>query len=259
MYQTSTLCTFLRTLVCCVVVWAALSIQAMAQESEHSDPYTVDDPKEWHEAFVPAPFGVIGYGNLSLMGEPDEGLSHPNPTRAALMVYYDAWQAGLEMRPEATYVRLMPRSVGRDGYIAGFIEYGWATATGVDYYGSTQVTVNETRTGMGLSVRSGSSEKIGARLFFDGAFGLLNRKTNVDGIWDYTDDTFYYGGQFGVLARIPLSSLVVSAGPCIEIGSGMLTGGESGVIISARSYFRVGLQLEIALNLNRPTYLTGAQ
>lgn len=237
---------------------------AACQESDFVDPYTIDDPKEWHESSVPAPFGVIGYGNLPLTGKPEEGSSYQYPTRAGLMVYYDAWQAAFEMRPEATYLRLMPRTVGRDGHVAAFIEYGWATANAQveEYYTGaiTPLTVSETRTGMGLSVRSGSSDKVGARFIFDFAFGLLDRKTNADGYMMSDDTEFYYATQIGVLARFPIGSFVVNAGPCFELGRGMLTySSVPGAVIVDETYARLGLQFEVALNLNRPAYLTGAQ
>jgi hypothetical protein len=259
-----TLCTYVCALACCVSVVSVMSTQAFGQESEHSDPYTLDDPKEWHEASVPAPFGVIGYGNLALTGKPEEGSSYQNPMRAGLMVYYDAWQAAFEMRPEATYVRLMPRTVGRDGYVAGFIEYGWATANAQvgDYYSGaiTPLSMSETRTGMGLSVRSGSSENVGARFIFDFAVGLIDRQITDDGYTMTDDNNFYYTTQIGVLVRIPMGSFIVNAGPCFELGSGMLTySSVPGAILVGESYARLGLQFEVALNLNRPSYLTGAQ
>lgn len=239
-------------------------MQAFGQESEHSDPYTLDDPKEWHEAVVPVPFGVIGYGNLTLTGKPEEGSSYQNPMRAGLMVYYDAWQAAFEMRPEATFVRLMPRSVGRDGHVAGFIEYGWASANAQveDYYSGaiTPLSVSETRLGMGLSVRSGSSDNVGARFIFDFALGLLDRQTNSDGNTRNDINNVYVASQIGVLARIPMGSFIVNAGPCCELGSGMLTySSVPGAIVVGETYTRLGLQFEVALNLNRPSYLTGAQ
>ncbi len=258
-----TLCTIVCTLACYVAVVSVMSIQALGQESEHSDPYTLDDSKEWHEAFVPAPFGVIGYGNLALTGRPEDGSTYQNPMRAGLMVYYDAWQAAFEVRPEATYLRLMPRTVGRDGFIAGVIEYGWAAATGEEsnyYSGTTPVTINETRTGMGLSVRSGSSENLGARFLFDAMIGLL-RQERRGADYTYTESgRIYYTLQIGILARVPLGSLVVNAGPYFELGSGMQTSsGIPATILLDEIYSRLGLQFEVALNLNRPSYLTGAQ
>ncbi|MEY2719179.1 MAG: hypothetical protein RLZZ273_545 [Bacteroidota bacterium] len=254
----------LRHLVTCFAVVVAMSMQVFGQESEYSDPYTIDDPKEWHEALVPAPFGVIGYGNLALTGKPEEGSSYQNSTRAGLMVYYDAWQAAFEMRPEATYVRLMPRSVGRDGHVAAVLEYGWAsTSAEVDsYYGgtTTPLMVSETRTGVGLSVRTGSSENVGARFIFDATIGLLDREFKSNDLTTNESNSIYYTLQIGVLARVPLGSLVVNAGPCFEFGKGMQTySGVPGAILTDETYARLGLQFEVALNLNRPSYLTGAQ
>ena len=254
----------LRHLVTCFAVVVAMSMQVFGQESEFADPYTIDDPKEWHEALVPAPFGVIGYGNLALTGKPEEGSSYQNSTRAGLMVYYDAWQAAFEMRPEATYVRLMPRSVGRDGHVAAVLEYGWAsTSAEVDsYYGgtTTPLMVSETRTGVGLSVRTGSSENVGARFIFDATIGLLDREIKGSDFTTNESSIIYYTLQIGVLARVPLGSLIVNAGPCFELGKGMQTyAGTPGAILTDEAYARLGLQFEVALNLNRPSYLTGAQ
>ena len=259
-----TLCTYVCALACYIAAVSVMSTQAFGQDSEHSDPFTLDDPKEWHEAFVPAPFGVIGYGNLALTGMPEEGSSYQNPMRAGLMVYYDAWQAAFEMRPEATYVRLMQRTVGRDGHVAAFIEYGWATANAQieqSYSGAiTPLSISETRTGMGLSVRSGSSDNVGARFIFDFAVGLLDRQINDDGYTMSDENNIYYTTQIGVLARFPMGSFVVNAGPYLELGSGMLTySSVPGAILDGEAYARIGLQFEVALNLNRPSYLTGAQ
>lgn len=244
-----------RFMLFCVA--AALFAQPMqAQETEHIDPVSLDDPKDWHEAYMPAPYGVIAHGSLALYGEPEEGTKLPNNLRAGLMVYYDAWQIGVEMRPEASYVRLMPRTVGRDGYVAGVLEVGFASARGevYDWYSGTSEVkdITETRYGMGLSARTGASETLGGRFLFDATFGKVERQ--------HADADIYWQLQLGALARLPLGAFVVNAGPYMEYGTTMLTyATDPPEVYFNETYFRAGLHFEVALNLNRPHYLTGAQ
>lgn len=242
------------TLFC---VAAAMFAQPMqAQETEHIDPVSLDDPKEWHEASMPTPYGVIGYGSIPLYGTPEVGTKYPNTLRAGLMVYYDAWQLGFEMRPEASYVRLMPRTVGRDGYVAGVVEIGFASARGevYDWYSGDLALLDftETRYGMGISARSGASQTLGARFLFDMTVGLAERQNAAS--------SYYVTAQLGALLRVPLQSVVISAGPYVGLGSGMLTYEQEPPVVEVDAgYLRAGLHLEVALNLNRPQYLTGAQ
>lgn len=242
---------------------AMLSMPSYAQDSEHSDPLTVDNPADWHEAYVPPSFGVIGYGALPvLFGAPAEGTSRPNSLRAGVSLYYDAWQVGFEMRPEATYVRLMPRTIGRDAYVAAVLELGFASADALYYnYTTGRVeteTVTETRYGMGISVRTGRSENVGVRFLLDGTFGLATRTTNAP---FPIDNAFYYTFQVGALLRVPIGPIAVNAGPYIEAGTGNLSimDGSAKFLKLNESFFSGGIQVEIALNLNRPQYLTGAQ
>jgi hypothetical protein len=228
-----------------------------AQDSEYSDPFALDDYKDWHEATMPTPYGVIAYGTLPLYGQPKEGTELSNPFRAGVMAYYDAWQAAFEVRPEATYFRLMPRSVGRDGFIAAVLEVGFASTSFEtdDYYeGPQTVKVSETRYGMGISYHSGNSESIGPRYLLDATFGYVDRTVLQD------DFPLYYTLQAGVLLRVPLGPVAVNAGPYLEYGQGMLTYTATPRDIDTKAtYFRAGLQIEVAMNFNRPQYLTGAQ
>lgn len=228
-----------------------------AQDSEYSDPFALDDYKDWHEATMPTPYGVIAYGTLPLYGQPEEGTELSNPFRAGVMAYYDAWQAAFEVRPEATYFRLMPRSVGRDGFIAAVLEVGFASTSFEtdDYYeGPQTVEVSETRYGMGISYHSGNSESIGPRYLLDATFGFYDRT------FQQADHPFYFTLQAGVLLRVPLGPVAVNAGPYLEYGQGMLTYTASPRFIEpSATYFRAGLHIEVAMNFNRPQYLTGAQ
>jgi hypothetical protein len=254
-----------RTIFCSAIAVAALSLPSYAQDSEHSDPLTVDNPADWHEAYVPPSFGVIAYGALPvLFGAPAEGTSRPNSLRAGVSLYYDAWQVGFEMRPEATYVRLMPRTIGRDAYVAAVLEMGFASAKGLSYNYSTgnveTENLTETRYGMGISARTGRSEEIGVRFLFDGTFGLATHTTDAG----YSiDNTFYYTFQVGALLRVPIGPIAINAGPYIETGTGnlLVAAGDGSSVLSQlnESFFSGGIQVEIALNLNRPQYLTGAQ
>lgn len=244
-----------------IVALMAMSICASAQDSEHSDPLTLDDPKEWHEAYVPPTFGVIAHGSLPLFGKPPEGQAYQGSLRAGLAVYYDAWQLAAEMRQEATYVRFMPRTVGRDGYVAAVFEVGFASATGERssyYYGTFKESISEMRYGMGIAVRTGRSESAGVRFLFDATYGLA---TYTSDIYSTVDNSFYYNLQAGVLLRVPIGPIALNAGPYVELGTGMrtVTEGSQTYVDLNESYFRGGLNVEIALNLNRPSYLTGAQ
>lgn len=246
-----------------IVVLAAMSVCASAQDSEHSDPLTLDDPKEWHEAYVPPSFGVIAYGSLALTGKPAEGQTYQNSLRGGLALYYDAWQLAAELRPEATYVRFMPRTIGRDGYLAAVVEVGFASATGErsSYYsGTLSETISEMRYGMGIAVRTGRSESAGVRLLADATYGLTTYSSNVAGSSSISN-SFYYNIQAGVLLRVPIGPIALNAGPYLEIGSGMraVKDGSRSYVQLHESYLRAGLNVEIALNLNRPSYLTGAQ
>jgi hypothetical protein len=239
-----------------IVAFVAFTLGCYGQESEHVDPLATDDPKDWYQASLPVPFGVIAHGSVPLIGKTDEGTSFANPMRAGVMLYYDAWQAAFEMRPEATYIRLMPRTVGRDGFVAAVLEMGFASANGiyVDYYNGTQeeVTVTETRYGGGISAHTGSSESTGMRFLFDVSAGYAERVNLESG--------FYYNLQLGALLRVPIGGVALNAGPYIELGTGMLTyTAEPQYVAAGESYFRAGLHVEVALNLNRPQYLTGAE
>lgn len=244
-----------------IVALVAMSVCASAQDSEHSDPLTLDDPKEWHEAYVPPTLGVIAHGSLPLFGKPPEGQAYQGSLRAGLAVYYDAWQLGVEMRQEATYVRFMPRTIGRDGYIAAVVEVGFASVTGERtsyYYAPLRETISETRYGMGIAVRTGRSESTGVRFLFDATYGLATYKSDAD---VPIDNSVYYNLQAGVLLRVPIGPIALNAGPYLELGSGMrtVTEGSQTYVDLNEGYFRGGLNVEIALNLNRPSYLTGAQ
>jgi hypothetical protein len=244
-----------RWLVRTLAMFAVLGT-AFGQESEHSDPVSLDDPKDWHEAYLPPPFGVIASGSVGLFGGPDEGTSFQNPLRAGIMVYYDAWQAGVELRPEATYVRIMPRSVGRDAFVAGVFELGWASMSETynDEGQSKTVTVDQSRIGMGISARTGSSENLGARILFDATFGFATTTAEYG-----TGDEIYLNGQVGVLLRIPMGSFVINAGPWVGLNSGGLLKLDDGAVLTSDVLLSGGLHVEFALNLNRPQYLTGAQ
>jgi hypothetical protein len=238
------------------MVFIALSLGSNGQETEHVDPLATDDLKDWYQASLPVPFGVIAHGSLPFSGKPDEGTSFANPMRAGVMAYYDAWQVAFEMRPEATYIRLMPRTVGRDGFLAAVLEMGFASAKGinVDYYSGTQeeVTVTETRYGGGISAHTGTSEITGMRVLCDVSAGYAERVNLESG--------FYYNVQLGALLRVPIGAVALSAGPYMELGLGMLTytsGPQS--FDAGQPYSRAGLHIEVALNLNRPQYLTGAE
>lgn len=254
-----------RTIFCSAIAVAALSMPSYAQDSEHSDPLTVDNPADWHEAYVPPSYGVIAYGALPvLFGAPAEGTSRQNSLRAGVSLYYDAWQVGFEMRPEANYVRLMPRTIGRDAYVAAVLEMGFASADALFYDFSTGTveneTVTQTRYGMGISVRTGRSEDVGVRFLFDATLGLATNTTNAG----YSiDNSFYYTFQVGLLMRVPIGPIAINAGPYIEAGTGNLfvstPDGSSTLSQLNESFFSGGIQVEIALNLNRPQYLTGAQ
>jgi hypothetical protein len=250
-----------RTLAQGIVALMAMSVCASAQDSEHSDPLTLDDPKDWHQAYVPPSFGVIAHGSLPLFGKPPEGQAYQGSLRAGLAVYYDAWQLAAEMRQEATYVRFMPRTVGRDGYVAAVFEVGFASATGERssyYYGTFKESISEVRYGMGIAVRTGRSESAGVRFLFDATYGLA---TYTSDIYTNGDNSFYYNLQAGVLLRVPIGPIALNAGPYVELGTGMrtVTEGSQTYVDLNESYFRGGLNVEIALNLNRPSYLTGAQ
>lgn len=252
----TTLCQVGRLTLTSIVAAIVMALPMYGQESEHSDPMSLDDPKDWHEAYMPAPYGVIAHGSLALYGGPEEGTKLPNNLRAGLMAYYDAWQIGVEMRPEASYVRLMPRTVGRDGYVAGVLEVGFASAMSEVYdwnSGNTEVKdITEFRYGMGLSARTGASETLGGRLLFDATFGKAERQ-HVGSDW-------YWQLQLGALARLPLGSFVINAGPYMEYGTTMLSYTTDPPYVDINeTYFRAGLHFEVALNLNRPHYLTGAQ
>lgn len=252
-----------RTVTHGFVTLVAITVCASAQDSEHSDPLTLDDPKDWHEAYVPPSFGVIAHGSLPLFGKPPEGQAYQGSLRAGLAVYYDAWQLAAEMRQEATYVRFMPRTVGRDGYVAAVFEVGFASATGERssyYYGTFNETISEMRYGMGLAVRTGRSESAGARFLFDVTYGLATYTSDNTNGWPI-DNSFYYNIQAGVLLRVPIGPIALNAGPYLELGTGMrtVTEGSQTYVDLNESYFRGGLNVEIALNLNRPSYLTGAQ
>lgn len=238
-----------------IAAFVAFTLGCYGQESEHVDPFAADNPKDWYQASVPVPFGVIAHGSLPLLGKPDEGTSFANPMRAGVMAYYDAWQVGFEKRPEATYIRLMPRTVGRDGFIAAVLEMGFASASSVytDYYGREEVTsITETRYGGGLSAHTGSSESVGMRFLFDGSFGWAERVNAESGI--------YANLQMGALLRVPVGGVALNAGPYFELGTGMMTyNTEPRFVATSESYFRAGLHVEVALNLNRPQYLTGAE
>lgn len=266
MPRTLRMTTAVRTAVLGVGVFLALSLNTFGQESEYQDPVSLDDPKDWHEAYMPAPYGAIAHGSLALYGGPEEGTKLPNDLRAGLMAYYDAWQIGIEMRPEASYVRLMPRTVGRDGYVAGVIEVGFASARGevYDWYsGTTEVKdITETRYGMGLSARTGASETLGGRFLFDATFGLVERQNATSNRFSSSNlpENIYWTLQLGALARLPLGSFVINAGPYMEYGSTMLIDTNDPPTVEVKeTYFRAGLHFEVALNLNRPHYLTGAQ
>lgn len=248
--------TAVRTAVLGVGVFLALSLNTFGQESEYQDPVSLDDPKDWHEAYMPAPYGVIAHGSLALSGKPEGGAKLPNDLRAGLMAYYDAWQIGIEMRPEASYVRLMPRTVGRDGYVAGVIEVGFASVRGEVFNDSIWdyevKDITEFRYGMGLSARTGASETLGGRFLFDATFGKVERQ--------HVGSDLYWQLQLGALARLPLGSFVVNAGPYMEYGTTTLMyPTDPPDVYFNETYFRAGLHFEVALNLNRPHYLTGAQ
>jgi hypothetical protein len=261
-----TFCQVGRLTLSSIVAVIVMTMPMYGQDSEHSDPMSLDDPKDWHEAYVPAPYGVIAHGSLALSGGPEEGTKLPNNLRVGLMAYYDAWQIGLEMRPEASYIRLMPRTVGRDGYVAGVLEVGFASARGEvnDWYsGTTEVKdITETRYGMGLSARTGASETLGGRFLFDFTFGLVERTnaTSYNFSSSNLPDNIYWTLQLGALARLPLGSFVINAGPYLEYGTTMLINTSDPATVEVNeTYFRAGLHFEVALNLNRPHYLTGAQ
>jgi hypothetical protein len=209
---------------------------------------------------VPVPFGVIAHGSLPLITNTDEGMSFVNPMRAGVMAYCDAWQVGFEMRPEATYIRLMPRTVGRDGFIAAVLEMGFATAESKyidDFNNEVLTSVTETRYGGGLSAHTGSSESTGMRFLFDASFGFVER---VDAERVYSESDWYTNIQMGALLRVPVGGIALNAGPYFELGKGMATSIASpGSVYTEESYFRAGLHVEVALNLNRPQYLTGAE
>ena len=244
-----------------IVALVAMSVCASAQDSEHSDPLTLDDPKEWHEAYVPPTLGIIAHGSLPLLGKPPEGQAYQGSLRAGLAVYYDAWQLGVEMRQEATYVRFMPRTIGRDGYFAAVVEVGFASVTGERtsyYYAPLRETISETRYGMGIAVRTGRSESAGVRFLFDATYGLATYKSDAD---VPIDNSVYYNLQAGVLLRVPIGPIALNAGPYLELGTGMrtVTEGSQTYVNLNESYLRGGLNVEIALNLNRPSYLTNTQ
>jgi len=101
---------------------------------------------------------------------------------------------------------------------------------------------------------------VGTRFLFDGIIGLSNTERKAESSLVSQSSRYYYNAQLGILVRVPLGSFVANAGPYVELGSGMLT--RAGVPPSfspEESYLRLGLQFEVALNLNRPSYLSGAQ
>jgi hypothetical protein len=63
--------------------------------------------------------------------------------------------------------------------------------------------------------------------------------------------------------RVPIGPIAINAGPYIETGTGnlLVAAGDGSSVLSQlnESFFSGGIQVEIALNLNRPQYLTGAQ
>ena len=242
--------------ICSIVVFIAFTLGCYGQESEHVDPFAADNPKDWFQASVPVPFGVIAHGSFPLLGGPEEGTIYANSLRAGVMLYYDAWQAAFEVRPEATYIRLMPRTVGRDGFYAAVLEMGFASAKSiiVDNYSGTQeqISITETRYGCGISAHTGSSESTGMRYLLDVTAGWAERVNIESGI--------YYSMQLGALLRVPIGGVALNAGPYIDLGTGMLTyNSEPQYVAASESYFRAGIHVEVALNLNRPQYLTGAE
>ena len=251
--------------VLCACAFLLLPAAMRGQDEDRQDPVALDDLKDWHEATMPTPFGVIAYGALPLYGQPEEGTAFSNPLRAGFMAYYDAWQAAFEVRPEATYVRLMPRSVGRDGFIAAVFEVGFASTSyeTYDFYeGPQTVEVSEGRFGMGVSYHSGYSESIGLRYLLDATVGFVGRTAlQGDPPSLQGDYPFYSSLQAGVLLRVPLGPVAVNAGPYLEYGQGMLTntGFPRFITPRAATYFRAGLHIEVAMNFNRPQYITGAQ
>jgi hypothetical protein len=95
---------------------------------------------------------------------------------------------------------------------------------------------------------------------FDATLGLATNTTNAG----YSiDNSFYYTFQVGALLRVPIGPIAINAGPYIEAGTGNLfvstPDGSSTLSQLNESFFSGGIQVEIALNLNRPQYLTGAQ
>ena len=221
-----------------VMAFIALSLGSNGQETERVDPFAADDPKDWYQSSFPVPYGVIVHGSIPVMSQTlfeTEG-SIAKSMRGGLMVYYDAWQAALELSPDATYVRLMPRSVGRDEFVAAVLEVGFASKEQNSNDGSElTTTVLETRYGIGGSMRSRIFSEIPVLFLTDASVGFGESESSR---------YFYYRAQVGALLRVSLGGAALQLGPYYE-----LRADNSGF----------GLQVAAALNLNRPQFLTGAK
>jgi hypothetical protein len=70
----------------------------------------------------------------------------------------------------------------------------------------------------------------------------------------------YANLQMGALLRVPVGGVALNAGPYFELGTGMKTFTTEPRFVDVEdSYFQAGIHVEVALNLNRPQYPTGAQ
>lgn len=216
------------------------SIPLQAQETEF-----VDRALARNEAYAPPTFGLLLYGglpNLYAYEDNERYTSLLTPFRAGVLVYYDAWQVSLDMRPEASYVRVMPRTVGQDAYAAVVLEVGYASKT-------TPKEINEIRTGVGLSMRSGESERLGLRFLADATVGLA---IDPAGIQEAVRN-MYVGLHLGAMVRMPVGPMALSAGPYGELGFGYAILSYSG------TYVRAGIHAEVALNLHRRDIPVGGQ
>jgi hypothetical protein len=215
------------------MVFIALSLGSNGQETEHVDPLETENLKNWYQSSFPVPYGVIVNGSIPLMSQTSsetEG-SIAKSMSGGLMVYYDTWQAALDLSPNATYVRLMPRSVGRDEFVAAVFEVGFASKEENSNDGSeVTTTVLKTRYGIGGSMRS--------RIF--SGIPLLFLADASAGFGESVSD-FYFRLQLGALLRVSLGGTALQIGPYYGIQSGL------------------GLHIAAALNLNRPQILTGAE
>lgn len=243
---------------CCMVAWG--------QDSVHADPLTLRHPTEWHEAYVPPSMGILVYGNLPLDESADNVADQLRPFRAGVLAYYDAWQVALDLRPEATYLRFMPRTIGRDWYTAWVFETGWSSGRvlGVpDYYTGERpyYDISERRYGVGVAARSGASEYAGLRWLFDLTYGIRlsdYRSILDDEIMRSTSDG-YFSLQAGLLLRLPFRDIVVNMGPSLEYGMGTVLYTGYYYTTPTSIFFRAGLQFEVAFNGNRPQYVRGAR